>query len=168
MNLIWRCCFAIGFLAATGSANAEDAVLARGKYLATVIPCGDCHTPGHFLGKPDFARSLSGSEVGFEIPGLGVFYGPNLTPDAETGLGSWTVEQIVTAIRAGQRPDGRKLAPAMPWQSFATLTDDDAHAIAVYLKSLPPIKNKVPGPFGPNQKPTSFIMRVIPPPGGAK
>ncbi len=68
---------------------------------------------------------LGGSEVGFEIPGLGVFHGPNLTPDMETGLGSWTEEQIVTAFTTGMRPDGRKLAPIMPWQAFANLTPED-------------------------------------------
>ena len=48
----------------------------RGKYLVSIIPCTDCHTPGTFLGKPDMKRYLGGSEVGFEIPGLGIFYGP--------------------------------------------------------------------------------------------
>ena len=62
----------------------------RGKYLVTIASCHDCHTPGYFLGKPDMARFLGGSEVGFELPGLGVFYGPNLTPDKETGIGGWT------------------------------------------------------------------------------
>src|ERR1041384_4506551 len=108
-------------------------------------------------------RYLGGSEVGFEIPGLGVFYGPNLTPDEETGLGKWTKEQIATAITTGKRPDGRMLAPAMPVDSFKHLTHDDALAIAAYLKTLPAIKNKVPGPFGPNQKPTSFVYQVLPP-----
>jgi cytochrome c553 len=51
----------------------------------------------------------------------------------------------------------------MPWQAFANLTDADARAIAAFLKSLPPVKNKVPGPFGPNEKPTSFVMKIVPP-----
>src|SRR4051794_1729701 len=80
------------------AARAADAEVERGKYLVSVIPCTDCHTPGTFLGKPDFNRYLAGSEVGFEVPRLGVFYGPNLTPDEETGLGKWTKEQIATAI----------------------------------------------------------------------
>jgi hypothetical protein len=92
-----------------------------------------------------------------------VFHGPNLTPDKETGLGNWTVEQIVTAMTKGTRPDGRVLAPIMPWRAFANLSRRDALAIAVYLKSLPPVKNKVPGPFGPNDKPTSFVMKIVPP-----
>jgi mono/diheme cytochrome c family protein len=109
------------------------------------------------------ARFLAGSEVGFEIPGLGVFHGPNLTPDQDTGLGKWSSEEIVTAITKGQRPDGRVLAPIMPWHAFASLTPEDATAIAAFLKSLPTVNNKVPGPFGPNEKPTSFVMKIIPP-----
>jgi hypothetical protein len=146
-----------------GSAQADDTPLARGKYLATIIPCTDCHTPGTFLGKPDMTRYLGGSDVGFEVPGLGVFYGPNLTPDKDTGLGNWTKEQIATAITTGKRPDGRILAPPMPVESFKALGWSDAMAIATYLKSLPPVKNQVPGPFGPGQKPTSFVYQVLPP-----
>jgi len=139
--------------------------VARGRYLVQFGGCIDCHTPGYFFGKPDMARALAGSEVGFEIPGLGVFYGPNLTSDKETGLGNWSKEQIVAALQKGTRPDGRQLAPIMPWKAFANLTKNDANAIAAYLKSLPPMKNKVPGPFGPNEKPTSFVMKIVPPPG---
>ena len=142
---------------------AADPQTERGKYLVSLGGCNDCHTPGVFLGKPDFSRALAGSEVGFEMPGLGTFHGPNLTPDKETGLGNWTAGQIVDAIRKGQRPDGRELAPIMPWRGFAVLTDEDAFAIAAYLKSLPPVKNKVPGPFGPGETPTSFVMKVVPP-----
>ena len=100
----------------------------RGKYLVSIIPCTDCHTPGTFLGKPDMKRYLGGSEVGFEIPGLGIFYGPNLTPDDQTGLGKWTKEQIAAAITTGKRPDGRVMAPSMPVESFKNLTHDDALA----------------------------------------
>lgn len=109
------------------------------------------------------ARFLGGSEVGFEIPGHGVFYGPNLTPDQETGLGKWSTEEIVTAITTGRRPDGRILAPIMPWHAFANLTGQDVRAIVVFLKGLPPVKNRVPGPFGPSERPTSFVMKIVPP-----
>ena len=115
-----------------------------------------------FFGKPEMARYLGGSEVGFEMPGLGVFHGPNLTPDSETGLGNWTIAQIVTAIQTGKRPDGRELAPIMPWRAFANLTKDDVTAIAVFLKSIPAVKNRVPGPFGANDKATEFVMKVVP------
>lgn len=142
---------------------AQDAQIARGKYLVGFSGCNDCHTPGYFFGKPDMQRFLSGSEVGFEIPGLGVFHGPNLTPDKETGLGKWSAEQIRVAMTEGKRPDGRELAPIMPWHAFASLTREDADAIVAYLQSLPAIANKVPGPFGPSETPTSFVMKVVPP-----
>jgi mono/diheme cytochrome c family protein len=142
--------------------SAQQSQVERGKYLVTISGCNDCHTPGYFFGKPDAARFLGGSEVGFEIPGLGVFHGPNLTPDKESGLGAWTVPEIVTAIQTGKRPDGRELAPIMPWRAFANLTKGDATAIAMYLKSIPPVQHKVPGPFGPNEKPTEFVMKIVP------
>ena len=142
---------------------AQQAQAERGKYLVTIAGCNDCHTPGYFFGKPDKARTLGGSEVGFEIPGLGVFHGPNLTPDSETGLGRWSAEEIAKAITKGERPDGRVLAPIMPWHAFANLTHQDVRAIVAFLKSLPPVQNKVPGPFGPSETPTSFVMKIVPP-----
>lgn len=144
------------------AATAQDAV-ARGKYLVGIAGCNDCHTPGYFLGKPDMARYLGGSEVGFEVPGLGVFHGPNLTPDKDTGLGGWTDEQVIAAVTQGKHPSGRELAPVMPWHAFATLTPDDQKAIVAFLRTIPAVSNKVPGPFGPSEKPTGFILRVVPP-----
>jgi mono/diheme cytochrome c family protein len=143
-------------------AKADDAEIARGKYLVTIAGCNDCHTPGYFFGKPDMARFLGGSDVGFEIPGLGVFVGPNLTPDP-TGLGDWTNEQIVTALQTGVRPDGRQLAPIMPWHAFANLTKEDVTAIAAFLKGIPAVSNKVPDPVGPGQTVSTFMFRILPP-----
>ena len=136
----------------------------RGKNHVTLGLCNDCHTPGYFFGKPDMARFLAGSEVGFEVPGLGVFHGRNLTPDVETGIGTWSADDIVKAIQTGTRPDGRILAPIMPWHAFAELTRADAFAVAAYLKSLPPVSNNVPGPFGPIETPASFVFKIVPPP----
>jgi mono/diheme cytochrome c family protein len=155
-------CAAVVGLVSVTSASAQQSQVERGKYLVMLGSCTDCHTPGYFFGKPDMARYLGGAEVGFEIPGLGVFHGPNLTPDSETGLGNWTIAQIVTAVQTGKRPDGRELAPIMPWRAFANLTKDDVTAIAVFLKSIPAVKNKVPGPFGANDKATEFVMKVVP------
>ena len=164
-----RCLIACALVVVSlNAARAADAQVARGKYLVTISSCNDCHTPGYFFGKPDMARFLGGSEVGFEIPGLGVFVGPNLTPDKETGLGGWTGAQIAAALTTGVRPDGRELAPIMPWRALANLTKPDADAIVAFLRSLPPVTNKVPGPFGPDQKPTTFVMKVVPPDGAAK
>ena len=135
----------------------------RGKYLASFSGCDHCHTPGYFLGKPDMSRNLAGSEVGFKVGDLGIFVGPNLTSDKETGLGGWTDEQIATVLTTGVRPDGRILAPIMPWRSFAKMTKPDVAAMVAYLRTLPPISNKVPGPFGPDEKPPIFVMRLTPP-----
>jgi mono/diheme cytochrome c family protein len=145
----------------SASAHADDAQVQRGKYLAQITGCSDCHTPGGMLGQPDMARYLGGSDVGFAIPGVGIYVGPNLTPDRETGLGGWSDDQIIAALRTGKRPDGRTLSEVMPYPSFAHLSDQDAAAIVGFLKSLPPIKNKVPGPFGPNDKATTFVSVVI-------
>jgi mono/diheme cytochrome c family protein len=142
---------------------AADAQTARGEYLVTIAGCNDCHTPGYFFGKPDTERFLGGSDVAFEIPGLGAFAGPNITPDKETGIGSWTPEQIATAIQSGMRPDGRVLAPIMPWHAFAQLTKDDVMAIAAFLQSVKPVNNKVPGPFKPGEKVSTFMFRIMPP-----
>jgi mono/diheme cytochrome c family protein len=151
-------------LAMTSAAEAASKkTIERGKYLVTFGGCFDCHTPGYFFGKPDMARYLGGSDVGFEIPGLGVFVAPNLTPDPQTGLGKWTEDEIVTALQPGRRPDGRELAPIMPWRAFANLTKSDAQAIAAYLKSLKPVSHQVPGPFGPDEKVPVFRMKVVPP-----
>jgi mono/diheme cytochrome c family protein len=159
-------CAAIALAASASTAVAADpAVVARGKYLVTIASCHDCHTPGYFLGKRDMARYLGGSDVGFELPGLGVFHGPNLTPDKETGLGNWTDAQVLAALQTGVRPDGRVLAPIMPWRAFASLTKQDAEAIVAFLRSVPPVSHKAPGPFGPTETPTSFVMKVVPPAG---
>jgi len=147
---------------------ADPAAVARGKYLVTIASCHDCHTPGYFLGKPDMARYLGGSDVGFELPGLGTFLGPNLTPDKATGLGNWTDAQIVAAIQTGATPSGRMLAPIMPYHAFANFTPQDVQAIVAFLRTIPPVQHKVEGPFGPSQTPNVYIMRIIPPPNAPK
>jgi mono/diheme cytochrome c family protein len=146
---------------------AENPQVARGRYLVNFGGCNDCHTPGYFLGKPDWARELSGSDVGFEVPGKGTVVGPNLTPDPETGLGQWTAEQISTALRSGVRPDGRVLSPVMPWQAFSNLKSTDVAAIVAYLRQLPPVRHKVAGPFAPGEPPTTFVWRIVAPPAGS-
>src|SRR5258708_21091616 len=147
---------------ASTQAGAADKQIERGKYLVRLAACTDCHTPGSFLGKPDMTRFLGGSDVGFAIPNLGVFVGRNLTPDKETGLGSWTREQIVAAIMTGKRRDGRELAPIMPRQAYSKLTPSHATAIAAYLQSLPAVTHAVPAPFGPSQTVSVFVMTVLP------
>jgi len=137
--------------------------VARGKYLVSAIGCNDCHTPGAFYGAPDSTRFLSGSEIGWVGP-WGVAYAANLTADPETGLGTWSEDEIVAAIRTGSRPDGRPLAPIMPWLDFAHLTDADAHAIAAYLMTLPAVKHQEPKIIPPGEKPTGATVAFPPPP----
>ena len=143
-------------------AFADDASVARGRYLVTIAGCSDCHTPGALLGAPDMKRYLGGSDVGFSIPGQGVFVGQNLTPDKETALGQWTDDQIIAAIRTGKTPDGRELSPVMPYPAMSHLPDADAQAIVAFLKSLPPVSNQVKN-FGPNEKVTISVSAVLPP-----
>lgn len=147
--------------AAAQPADAQE--LARGRYLAAIMDCGGCHTAGALIGKPDPALHLAGSSIGFQIPGLGIFYPPNLTPERETGLGAWSEAEIVTAVRTGVRPDGRILAPAMPWHTYAVLTDADALSLARYLKSLPPVHNAAPAPTGAAEPPRAPYLTVIVP-----
>jgi mono/diheme cytochrome c family protein len=143
--------------------QADSGTLARGQYLAAIMDCGGCHTGGALIGKPDPALALAGSQIGFQIPELGTFYPPNLTPDRETGLGAWSAAEIVAAVRTGVRPDGRILAPVMPWHAYAALTDADAAALAAYLKSIPPVRNATPPITGPSETPPAPYFAVIVP-----
>jgi len=134
---------ALGCAVVSDGVSAQD-VLARGEYLSQIMDCGGCHTPGALAGKPDAAMHLAGSTIGFEVPGLAIVYPPNLTPDPETGLGRWSEEDIIRAVRQGVRPDGRQLIPVMPYPSYSALTDADAAALAAYLKSMKPIRHAAP------------------------
>jgi mono/diheme cytochrome c family protein len=133
----------------------------RGEYLVAIMDCTGCHTPGAMQGKPDTQRYLAGSDVGFELPGLGIFYPPNLTSDRSTGLGGWSEADIIKAVRTGTRPDGRMLAPVMPYHSYAKLTDADAAALASYLKSLRPVRHQVPAMTGSSEKPSAPFLRLV-------
>jgi len=163
------------------SAPAQSPV-ERGKYLVTVGGCNDCHTPKKFGPdgpEPDMAKELSGnpaSEKVAPIPKgliapdkwgavtnnhLGAWAGPwgvsfamNLTPDKATGLGSWTQEMFVNALRTGKHQGtGRPILPPMPWNWYKNMTDDDLKAIFAYLQSLPPINNPIPDPLPPDKIP---------------
>ena len=153
---------ALALAAITGPAAAEDDVLARGAYLAQIMDCAGCHMPRDSTGAPITDAGLSGGTVGFELPGLGTFWPPNLTP-ADTALGSWSEDEIVAAIRTGVRPDGRVLAPVMPWPSYAALSDDDAHALVAYLSQLDPVDTAVPPPIGPHEPAPAPFFRVVAP-----
>ncbi|MBV8120031.1 MAG: cytochrome c [Alphaproteobacteria bacterium] len=120
----------------------RDAEWNRGAYLvATVGRCGDCHTPRNYLGAREPDRSLAGGSAGRDGKGA-----PNLTPDPETGIGSWTIDDIATLLKTGQKPDFDFVGGAMGEivDNTAKLGDADRRAIAVYLKSVPPIRSGPP------------------------
>ena len=147
----------------TSTEMTAEQKIARGHVIAYSSGCMDCHTPGTFYGTPDTTRILSGSELGWEGP-WGVTFPRNLTPDMETGIGSWTEEQIVTAFRTGQRPDKSPLLPPMPWPAYAHMSDEDAYALAAYIKSLPPIKHKAPDRIPPGTATKAPRLTFPPPP----
>jgi mono/diheme cytochrome c family protein len=118
--------------------------LARGAYLVnSVMGCTDCHTPvDPTTGAPQMDKYLAGRQP-YEGP-WGIVYGGNITPDEETGIGSWNEEEIKRALVAGIGKDGRRLI-LMPWYTYAALTAEDADAVAAYLKNgVTPVHNQVP------------------------
>ncbi|QIE54659.1 cytochrome c [Pikeienuella piscinae] len=133
-------------ISVVSAAHAAGGSVERGAYLVSIMDCAGCHSGRAPDGAPDPDAYLAGGALGFELPGLGVFWPPNLTPDVETGLGAWSDEEIVDAIRAGMRPDGRTLAPIMPWESYSVLTDSDAADLVAYLRALPPVRRATPPP----------------------
>lgn len=119
-------------------------IAARGEYLVNhVSGCTDCHTPvDPTTGGPLMDKYLAGKQP-YEGP-WGIVYGGNITPDVETGIGSWTDEEIKRALLSGIGKDGRRLI-LMPWYAYAALTDEDADAIVYYLKNeLPAVHNEIP------------------------
>ena len=117
----------------------DPALIERGEYLVQIGSCTECHSDGALEGKPEPNRYLAGSHIGINVEGLGVMYPPNITPDRETGLGYWSIEDISYALRTGMRPDGSTIRPPMPIANISRLTPEDATAVAVYLKSIRPI-----------------------------
>jgi len=132
------------------SSNYSPEQIQRGKYLVGLLGCGSCHTDGALVGSPNTSRLLAGSSTGiaytspFVDDNPGVVYPANLTPDMETGLGSWTMERLVTMIRVGTTEHSASSLPVMPWPAYANIEYDDALSIAAYLKSLPPVRHNVP------------------------
>ncbi|HUI18646.1 MAG TPA: cytochrome c [Alphaproteobacteria bacterium] len=117
----------------------------RGAYLVRALGhCGECHTPRGVLGQLKLAAALSGSAAGPEGGTV-----PNLTPDKETGIGSWSEKDITYLLETGQTPDGDDVGDGMRAvvdAGTSKLTPSDRTAIAVYLKSLPPIRHQLRKP----------------------
>lgn len=154
-------------------AQAQADRIKRGDYLVNTMGCNDCHTPlkmGPNGPEPDMSLFLSGHPAAVKLPPppkpteawiasinatgtayagpWGISYTQNLTPDPETGVaGSYTEEQFIMTIREGKKQGrGRAILPPMPWPVIRNLTDDDLKAIYAYLKTIKPIKNRVPDP----------------------
>ena len=155
------------------AASAGDPALSaveRGKYLVAIGSCNDCHTPfklGEHGPEPDMSRMLSGhpefaklppapppqvpwiwsgsaTNTAFHGPG-GTTYAMNLTPDVNTGMGIWTEDMFVKAMRTGKHfGEARPIMPPMPWQGLGAMTDTDLKAVYAYLRTIPPVKNLVP------------------------
>jgi len=128
-----------------GTSAAQDThdSLKRGAYLVqSVAGCGNCHTPRDASGAMLQDRQLSGAFV-IEDPAF-TAYAPNITPDHETGIGRWTDDQIVRAIREGIHPDGHILGPPMSFPFYRGISDRDIRAIVEYLRSVPAVRNVVP------------------------
>jgi mono/diheme cytochrome c family protein len=116
--------------------------VARGEYLVKWSNCARCHTPANEDGSPKADMFLAGGRT------IGEELSANITPDEETGIGSWTEEQIATFMRTGAEPNGEQIEGAMGNQiknRYSQLTEEDAAAIAAFLKSIPAVSNKVGG-----------------------
>ena len=121
----------------------SETPLERGTYLMrSIAACGNCHTTQGPAG-PVPGMEMAGMANFFEIPEF-TLHTPNITPDPETGIGKWTDEEIVAAIREGRRPDGSMIGPAMPIGLYRKISDTDVRAIVAYLRQVPPVRHEVP------------------------
>ena len=119
-------------LASTASAQVPSATdIARGKYVFGATGGCGCHTVPKQLANAGGRR--------YDGP-FGTVYSTNITPDRETGIGSWTDEQIITAIRLGRRPNGERLIPVHPYTTFNGMIADDLQALVAFLRTVPAVK----------------------------
>jgi mono/diheme cytochrome c family protein len=136
-------------LAVAGDASAESRA-ERGSYLVnTIMACGNCHSPRDAEGKTIADKAFSGG-LSFTTPAF-VATAPNITPDVETGIGSWSDAEIRRALVEGLRPDhgrlaGVPLAAIMPANFYKALLPDDLDAIVAYLRTIKPIRSETPDP----------------------
>jgi mono/diheme cytochrome c family protein len=125
------------------SPSAEEDLLGRGEYLVEgIVGCGNCHhgrdENGEFVPGLEYAGNFVITEPGFTA------YAPNITPDMETGIGSWTDAELETAIRRGISRDGRVLGPPMAFAYYHGISTNDMRAIIAYLRSVPAVSREVP------------------------
>jgi len=137
------------------------ATVEHGRYLVGLLGCGSCHTNGALVGAANMEQLLAGSDTGIAWSNPlvdrnpGIVYPANLTPDIETGIGAWSVQEVVAMIQTGVSKHSGQTLPVMPWPSYANIHADDALAIAAYLKSLPPVRHQVPANVQRGQRATA-------------
>jgi hypothetical protein len=127
-------------------ADAKANPVKRGKYLVDTMGCVICHSPQDENKRiiPEFAMA---GGLRISVVPFGDYPSGNLTSDTETGLGGWTDDEIKATITRGVLKDGTRLLPyPMDWAAYSTLAADDLNAIVAYLRTIPPIRNKVPRP----------------------
>lgn len=124
---------------------AERAIAERGRYLVMTAGCIGCHATNGPQG-PDYTKYLAGGGVKFVTP-KGTFISRNLTPDKDTGLARRTDDEVKRVLRSGVFSDGH-VAPytTMPWGNFSNWSEEDLHAIVVYLRHVPPVRHEIPEP----------------------
>jgi hypothetical protein len=124
----------------------ERALAERGHYLATLGSCADCHaTPGPQGPRIDDMYLAGGFKT--MRKGFGTYISMNLTPDKDTGIGAWSDDDLKRVWRNGLAPDGRQIpGHLMPWPAFSHWTDEDMHAVIVYLRHTVPIVHRIPKP----------------------
>jgi mono/diheme cytochrome c family protein len=144
-----------------GAARAQSDLVKRGDYLVnTVLTCGNCHTPKTPQGADIMDKAFSGG-LHFDEPPFDVT-AANITPDKETGIGSWTDAQIKKLLHTGIKPNGTPVAAVMPTGFYDIMTERDLNSIVAYLPTLKPVKNKVPDPINKFPAPRTEV------PGGDK
>ena len=127
-----------------GSTAYAETQLERGSYLVnTIMTCGNCHSP---KGPPAVVagKDFSGG-LNFDVPGAFDVTAPNITPDKETGIGTWSAADIKKLLLTGVAKDGRSIA-VMPTGFYGILRPSDLDAIVMYIQSVKPVRNKVPDP----------------------
>jgi mono/diheme cytochrome c family protein len=121
----------------------ERALAERGKYIVTVHDCSGCHTPVGDQG-PEWDKYLSGGNKA-TFREYGTFVTRNLTGDRETGLWRRTNDQVKRVLRTGLLPEGRvAYYRDMPWAAYSNFTEEDRHAVLIYLRHLKPVQHKIP------------------------
>jgi cytochrome c2 len=127
-------------------AEAKANPVKRGQYLVDTLSCTLCHSAVDEHKQLIPGLRLAGG-LRIHVAPYGEFATGNLTSDKETGLGNWTDDEIKRVITKGILRDGTRLLPfPMDWPSFSTMKEDDLNAIVAYLRTVPPVRNKVPRP----------------------